>query len=79
MVLLRTNWMFAWSMNRGWMLAVIATNTIRTAMMPDSRIRNTRSVSLRELVPAGALEGSWRSVNAALIAPASGAGRWPRP
>ena len=54
-VLLRMNWMFAWSMNRGWMLAVIATNTTRTAMMPDSRIRNTRSVSLRELVPAGAL------------------------
>ena len=53
-VLTRMNWMFVMLRNRGWIDAVTATNSTRTTMMPDSLIRNARSVSLRAPVPAGA-------------------------
>ena len=76
--------------NLGWMAAVTPTNMASTTMMPDSRIRNTRSVSLRELALACGPGGSRRAVTVALMlcAPlASGSvmmaapapGRWPRP
>ena len=69
--------MFCWFRNDGWMLVVTATNTSRTAMMPDSRTRNTRSVSLREPLPGGAPAG-WRSVTVVVMTPPA-AGRWRRP
>src|SRR6266567_3318455 len=66
--------------NRGWIAAVTATNTASTAMMPNSRIRNTRSVSRRELTLAGGPDGSRRAVTVVLNAclPPSRALRWLR-
>src|ERR1700744_4537738 len=52
-----TNWMLLLFRNRGWMAAVTPANTISTATMPNSRIRNTRSASRRELAGDG-LPGS---------------------
>src|SRR5215470_18395981 len=71
--------MFCSFRNDGWMLVVIATNTTSTAMMPNSLIRNTRSVSRRELTRAGGPDGSRRSVTVALTSwPPSRALRWLR-
>ena len=75
--------------NLGRMAAVTPTNMASTTMIPDSRIRNTRSVSRRELTLACGPGGSRRAVTVALlrcVPPASGsvmtaalpAGRWPR-
>jgi hypothetical protein len=63
--------------NLGWMTAVTPTNMASTTMMPDSRIRNTRSVSLRELTLACG-PGSLRAVAVALMTLAP-PGRWRRP
>jgi len=52
--------------NLGWMAVVTATNTTRTTMMPDSLIRNARSVSLRALGPAAAGGRSLRDTIVAL-------------
>ena len=71
--------MFCSFRNDGWMAVVTATNTTNTAMMPDSRIRNTRSVSLREPPAAGAPAESTRPVTVVVMRPAPAAGRWPRP
>ena len=60
------------------MLVVMTTNTSSTAMMPNSRIRNTRSVSLREPLPGGAPAGSRRSVTVVVTKPpAAGPSRRP--
>ena len=75
-VLARMNWTSCWLAKRGWMLAVTATNTIRTATMPDSLTRKTRSVRRREPAPGRAPGVSWRPAAVALIAPAP-AGRSP--
>jgi hypothetical protein len=56
---------------RGWMIAVIRTNSARTAMMPVSLTRKTRSVSRRELRSAGASGGSRRGASVVLTGAAS--------
>ena len=71
--------MFCWFRNSGWMAVVMATKTRNTAMMPDSRIRNTRSVSRREPDPGAAPAEPARSVTVDVMAPAPAAGRWRRP
>jgi hypothetical protein len=76
-VLARMNWASCWLANRGWMLTVTATNTIRTAMMPDSLIRKTRSVRRRELIRGGLPVVSSGVATVALIWRAP-AGRSPR-
>src|ERR1700733_1405785 len=76
MVVMSTDSRFSWMRNDGWMLVVTATNTSSTAMMPNSRTRNTRSVSLREPPPAGGPAGSRRSVTVVVMRPASRARSW---
>ncbi len=52
----KMNSMFWLSTNLGWMAAVTATKTIRTAIMPNSRTRKMTSTSRREFdasSPAG--------------------------
>jgi len=73
-----TNWMLVMDRKRGWIAAVIATNTIRTATMPNSRTRNTRSASRRELADAG-LPGSRGGASVAVIGLPPRAGRSPPP
>src|SRR5215472_1836480 len=65
------NWMFDELTKRGWMIAVTRTNSARTAMMPVSLTRKTRSVSRRELRSAGASGGSRGGASVVLTVPAS--------
>ena len=76
-VLARMNCTSCWLANRGSMLMVMATNTIRTTMMPDSLIRKTRSVRRRELTRGGLPAVSCRVSTVALISSAP-AGRSPQ-
>jgi hypothetical protein len=76
-VFARMNSTFCWLANRGWMLTVTATNTIRTTMMPDSLTRKTRSVRRRELLRGAPPSVSSGVATVALIVRAP-AGRSPR-
>ena len=57
-VSMRMNWMFAKLRNRGCTRVVTSTNTARTATMPDSRMRNTRSARPDRLRGPAAAGGS---------------------
>src|SRR6202050_4975388 len=63
------NWMFDELTKRGWITAVIRTNSARTAMMPVSLTRKTRSVSLRDPISAGAPDGSRGGARVVLTGP----------
>src|SRR5580704_13141533 len=63
------NWMFDELTKRGWITAVIRTNSARTAIMPVSLTRKTRSVSRRDPISAGAPDGSRGGARVVLIVP----------
>src|SRR6202451_310005 len=63
------NWMFDELTKRGWITAVIRTNSARTAMMPVSLTRKTRSVSRRDPISAGAPDGSRGGARVVLTGP----------
>ena len=54
---------------RGWITAVIRTNSARTAIMPVSLTRKTRSVSRRDPTSAGAPDGSRGGARVVLTVP----------
>src|SRR6202050_106131 len=63
------NWMFDELTKRGWITAVIRTNSARTAMMPVSLTRKTRSVSRRDPISGGAPDGSRGRARVVLTVP----------
>ena len=54
---------------RGWITAVIRTNSARTAIMPVSLTRKTRSVSRRDPISVGAPDGSRGGARVVLTVP----------
>src|SRR5580704_574121 len=63
------NWMFDELTKRGWITAVIRTNSARTAIMPVSLTRKTRSVSRRDPISADAPDGSRGGARVVLTVP----------
>src|SRR3984885_16139450 len=63
------NWMVDELTKRVWTTAVIRTKSARTAMMPDSLTRKTRSVSRRDPRSARAPDGSRGGARVVLTGP----------